>query len=172
MFFDISDPIFDVVKGFFICNIINEHNPHSPSVICSGYSSETFLKYLRLVMVCLSGKYFNKGLYRLLWAFKALHVITWPAVSQIWSLIFLPSSSIVRILKSMPRNYNARIDVHICLVDCNWNIALNILNISLQGLSNLPIVDMNVALKASSENRNNTQVFPTPESPISSSLNR
>ena len=118
MFFDISDPIFDVVKGFFICNIINEHNPHSPSVICSGYSSETFLKYLRLVMVCLSGKYF-KGLYRLLWAFKALHVITWPAVSQICSLIFLPSSSIVRILKSMPRNYNARIDVHICLVDCN-----------------------------------------------------
>ena len=166
MFFDISDPIFDVVKGFFICNIINEHNPHSPSVICSGYSSETFLKCLRLTMVCFSGKHF----YRLLWALKALHVITWPAVSQIWSLIFLPSSSIVRILKSMPRNYNARIDVHICLVDYNWNI--NVLNISLQWLSNLPIVDMNVALKASSENRNNTQVFPTPESPISSSLNR
>ena len=36
----------------------------------------------------------------------------------------------------------------------------------------LPIVDMNVVLKASSENRNNKHVFPTPESPISSNLNK
>ena len=36
----------------------------------------------------------------------------------------------------------------------------------------LPMVDMNVALKASSENRNKTQVFPTPESPIKSNLNK
>lgn len=34
-----------------------------------------------------------------------------------------------------------------------------------------PMVDMNVVLKASSENLNNRHVFPTPESPISSSLN-
>ena len=27
---------------------------------------------------------------------------SWPAVSQIWSLILLPSNSIVRILKSIP----------------------------------------------------------------------
>ena len=37
---------------------------------------------------------------------------------------------------------------------------------------NRPIVDMKVALKASSEKRKRTQVFPTPESPISNSLNR
>lgn len=35
----------------------------------------------------------------------------------------------------------------------------------------LPMVEMKVVLKASSEKRNSTQVFPTPESPISSSLN-
>lgn len=33
------------------------------------------------------------------------------------------------------------------------------------------MVDMNVVLKASSENLNRTQVFPTPESPMSSNLN-
>ena len=33
------------------------------------------------------------------------------------------------------------------------------------------MVDMKVVLKASSENLNKTQVFPTPESPISKSLN-
>lgn len=36
----------------------------------------------------------------------------------------------------------------------------------------LPIVDMNVELKVSSENRNNIQVLPTPESPIKSNLNK
>lgn len=35
-----------------------------------------------------------------------------------------------------------------------------------------PIVEMKVVLKASSENRNNTHVFPTPESPINNNLNR
>jgi len=35
----------------------------------------------------------------------------------------------------------------------------------------LPIVEMNVVLKASSEKRKRRQVFPTPESPISNSLN-
>jgi len=34
-----------------------------------------------------------------------------------------------------------------------------------------PIVEMNVVLNASSENRNSRQVLPTPESPISNSLN-
>lgn len=36
----------------------------------------------------------------------------------------------------------------------------------------LPIVDINVVVKASSENLNKTQVFPTPESPIKSNLNK
>lgn len=36
----------------------------------------------------------------------------------------------------------------------------------------VPIVEMNVELKASSENLNRTQVFPTPESPINSNLNK
>lgn len=36
----------------------------------------------------------------------------------------------------------------------------------------LPIVEMNVVLKASSEKRNSTHVFPTPESPINSNLNK
>ena len=36
----------------------------------------------------------------------------------------------------------------------------------------IPIVDMNVELNASSENRNSMHVFPTPESPMSNSLNR
>lgn len=35
-----------------------------------------------------------------------------------------------------------------------------------------PIVEIKVELKASSENLNNTQVFPTPESPINRSLNK
>ena len=35
----------------------------------------------------------------------------------------------------------------------------------------LPIVEINVVEKASSENLNNIQVLPTPESPISSNLN-
>lgn len=35
-----------------------------------------------------------------------------------------------------------------------------------------PMVEMKVALKASSEKRNRAQVLPTPESPMSSSLNR
>lgn len=35
-----------------------------------------------------------------------------------------------------------------------------------------PMVEIKVVLKASSENRNNTQVFPTPESPISNNLNK
>lgn len=35
-----------------------------------------------------------------------------------------------------------------------------------------PIVEMNVVLKASSENLNRTHVFPTPESPIRSNLNK
>jgi len=33
------------------------------------------------------------------------------------------------------------------------------------------MVEINVVLKASSENRNNSAVFPTPESPISNNLN-
>lgn len=35
----------------------------------------------------------------------------------------------------------------------------------------LPIVDINVVLNASSENRNKIHVFPTPESPMSNNLN-
>ena len=35
-----------------------------------------------------------------------------------------------------------------------------------------PIVEIKVVLNASSENLNNTQVLPTPESPINSNLNR
>lgn len=36
----------------------------------------------------------------------------------------------------------------------------------------LPIVEIKVVLNASSENRNNTHVLPTPESPIRSNLNK
>ena len=39
-------------------------------------------------------------------------------------------------------------------------------------LKNLPIVDINVELYASSEKRNKIQVLPTPESPIMSNLKR
>lgn len=35
----------------------------------------------------------------------------------------------------------------------------------------LPIVDMNVVVKASSENLKRIHVFPTPESPINNNLN-
>lgn len=34
------------------------------------------------------------------------------------------------------------------------------------------MVEINVVVKASSENLNKTQVFPTPESPINNNLNR
>lgn len=37
--------------------------------------------------------------------------------------------------------------------------------------SYLPIVEMKVVVKASSENLNKIQVFPTPESPINNNLN-
>ena len=59
-----------------------------------------------------------------------------PAVSQICSLIVLPSSSIVRILKSTP------------------------------------IVEMYDSVYVSSAKRSSRHDLPTPESPISSSLNR
>lgn len=36
----------------------------------------------------------------------------------------------------------------------------------------IPIVEMKVELNVSSENRNKMQVFPTPESPINSNLNK
>jgi len=36
----------------------------------------------------------------------------------------------------------------------------------------IPIVDMNVVVNASSENLNKIHVFPTPESPIRSNLNK
>lgn len=38
--------------------------------------------------------------------------------------------------------------------------------------NNSPMVDMNVVLNASSENRNKMQVLPTPESPINNNLNK
>lgn len=38
-------------------------------------------------------------------------------------------------------------------------------------LKSIPIVEMNVDVNASSENRKRMQVFPTPESPINSNLN-
>ncbi len=46
------------------------------------------------------------------------------------------------------------------------------INILMNEWINLPIVEIKVALKASSENLNRTQVFPTPESPMSNNLNR
>lgn len=45
-------------------------------------------------------------------------------------------------------------------------------NLWLQRLEHLPIVDINDILKASSENLNSIDVFPTPESPIKSNLNK
>jgi len=45
-------------------------------------------------------------------------------------------------------------------------------NVTPAGRFIVPIVDMNVELNASSENRNNMHVLPTPESPISNSLNK
>lgn len=45
-------------------------------------------------------------------------------------------------------------------------------NVKKKSIRNSPMVEMNVVLKASSENRKRMQVFPTPESPISSNLNK
>lgn len=53
------------------------------------------------------------------------------------------------------------------MVVVHWNLDLS--RLALQ--HNLPMVDINVEVNASSENRNSIQVFPTPESPISNSLN-
>lgn len=41
-----------------------------------------------------------------------------------------------------------------------------------KGYNNLPMVEMKVVLKASSENLKRTHVLPTPESPISNNLNK
>ncbi len=48
----------------------------------------------------------------------------------------------------------------------------NDLNVNKLQMLILPIVEIKVALKASSENLKRTQVFPTPLSPIRRSLNR
>lgn len=56
-------------------------------------------------------------------------------------------------------------------VQCCCRTGLNYVAISGNRGENLPIVEMNVEVKASSENLNRMQVLPTPESPISSSLN-
>jgi hypothetical protein len=61
---------------------------------------------------------------------------SWPAVSQICSLIVLPSSSIVRILKSTP------------------------------------MVEMYESIHVSSAKRSSKHDLPTPESPISTRMNR
>jgi hypothetical protein len=39
----IPNPIFDVFKGLFIRNIINQHDSHCSTVVGCGYCSETFL---------------------------------------------------------------------------------------------------------------------------------
>ena len=50
--------------------------------------------------------------------------------------------------------------VYICVCVCGHSVAL------------LPMVEINVELKASSENLTRIHVFPTPLSPINSNLNR
>ena len=50
--------------------------------------------------------------------------------------------------------------VCVCVHECDHSIAL------------LPMVEMNVELKASSENLTRIHVLPTPLSPINSNLNR
>lgn len=54
---------------------------------------------------------------------------------------------------------------HIC------NLIFFPLNSTVLILKSIPIVEMNVVEKASSEKRNSMHVLPTPESPMSSSLN-
>ena len=111
---------------------------------------------------------------------------------HICSLIFLPCSSIVLILKSIPvqrmENSNLRKFNRDEMDGCGWQfhsafeeqktgetrelMSWWLTHKSKTINSREPIVDMNVVLKASSENRNRMHVFPTPESPINKSLKR
>lgn len=98
---------------------------------------------------------------------------------HIWSLIFLPSSSIVRILKSIPKKHKNEYYLKTQAVletlretGTEGQISRNPFREESRMSNNPPIVEMNVELNASSEKRNSTQVLPTPESPIKSSLKR
>ena len=43
MFFNVSDPVFDVVKGLLIRNVIDQHDSHGSSIISSGDCPESLL---------------------------------------------------------------------------------------------------------------------------------
>jgi hypothetical protein len=95
-----------------------------------------------------------------------------PAVSHICNFILFPSSSIVLILKSIPVHQH-RISLEHAVVIITDKSLLYWLYIDPEIFNrDEPIVDIKVVLKVSSAYRNNTQVFPTPLSPISSSLNK
>ena len=66
------------------------------------------------------------------------------------------------------------IEIYVLTSRLNW-LAFRwkyILLFTSNGQKYPPIVEINVELNASSENLNNTQVLPTPESPINKSLNK
>ena len=43
VFFDVSDPVLDVVKTLLVGNIVDEHDAHGPAVVGRGDGSEPFL---------------------------------------------------------------------------------------------------------------------------------
>lgn len=88
IFFDISDPIFYVLKRFLLRYVIDKHNAHSTSVVCCGDRSETLLASsvpaIKKTPLSLDSFDLNLSIY------------------HICNLIFLLSNSIVLILKSIP----------------------------------------------------------------------
>lgn len=93
IFFNVSNPILYVFKAFFICNIIDQHNAHRTSVVSGRYSTEPLLSCsVPEQETCKFWKTINT---KLLLLKKSYHIC---------SLTFLPSRSIVRILKSIPEN--------------------------------------------------------------------
>ena len=52
MFLDVSDPVLDIVEGFFIGDIVDQHDAHGPTVIGRGDGAEPLLSrrvpYLQL----------------------------------------------------------------------------------------------------------------------------
>ena len=43
MFLDVSDPVLDIVEGFFIGDIVDQHDAHGPTVIGRGDGAEPLL---------------------------------------------------------------------------------------------------------------------------------
>jgi len=140
---NVPEPLCDVFEALRVGDIVDEHDPHRPAVVRRRYRVETLLTRR------------------------------------------VPELSIIIFISDTPKNsqknnspnlqfdflslqlYRLYLEVDSCT---NNTYCDNCYQKSKD--KSLPMVEMNVVLKASSENLKRMQVLPTPESPIRRSLNR